>query len=183
MLNIVSVYDCILTLVICNANQNLLFISSVLFCVCFVKLRCRSTLVVKFPYAMYKQNIFNKIFFHQTDSSQYTINSVQTSKVICILPLFPCIPVHSASACVNQGYRYQTLCIAMVTFLHIVPPQWMRSVIPLLHSNHTRYLLYRRTETIWPAPVLDCNSGKMSVSSDSDWLSTDMKKFYVPQVL
>jgi len=41
--------------------------------------------------------------------------------------------------------------------------QRMCGSIPQLHSNQLRYLLYRSTETIWPAPVPGRNSRRLSV--------------------
>ena len=50
----------------------------------------------------------------------------------------------------------------------LVPPQRMRGVITVLLINRIRNLIYSSTETIWPAPVPDCNSVRLSVRSDSD---------------
>ena len=58
--------------------------------------------------------------------------------------------------------------LKLTAHLHLLPSQRMRGGAPLLHSNQLRYLLYRSTETIWHSPVQGCNSGRFSVSSDSD---------------
>jgi hypothetical protein len=54
--------------------------------------------------------------------------------------------------------------------------------ITLLHSNQLRYLLYRSNETIRPVPVPGCNSGRVSISSGSDYPSKATWKLYVPKV-
>ena len=40
--------------------------------------------------------------------------------------------------------------------------------VSLLHSNEIRYLLYRSTETIWPAQFPGCNSRRLFLSSYID---------------
>jgi len=88
-----------------------------------------------------------------------------------------------------SAYRWfflrRTICrkLKLTAHLHLVPSQRMRGGIPLLHSNEIRYLLYRSAETIWPAPVPGCNSGRLSLISDSDYPYKVMWKIYVPHDL
>ena len=71
----------------------------------------------------------------------------------------------------------------LTTHLHLLPSQRMCGCIPLLHFYQPRYLLYRSTEKIWPAPFPDWNSGRLIISSDNDEPTYVTWKLQVPQGL
>ena len=61
--------------------------------------------------------------------------------------------------------------VKLTAYLHLVPSQRRQVIrvgIPQLQSNQIRYIFYRITETIWPTTFPVCNSGILSVSSDSE---------------
>ena len=87
--------------------------------------------------------------------------------------------IHFVPLIISAGTIVRNL--KLTAQLHLVPSQRMREGIALLYNNQMRYLLLRSSETIWPAPVPGCNSGRLSVSSDSDKPSKATWKLYVLQ--
>jgi hypothetical protein len=106
---------------------------SVLIWVFLCKMNQWSTLTTNFHTQCTNPHSFDKIYFHQTDSTPQIFYSTQTSKIKIKIFYFRCILVRSAKAYVNQFFA-----------------------LPKAMYSHSRYLLSIRKE----GNIVECSEGR-----------------------